>query len=198
MFNWIQLHINLLNLLSMTGKVQMSIVVCYVLPMSLRPMACEANDTFQMEYVETTHLLTPTTFTQPASNPTVLSTGHYPLVDPREEGITYACPPKGPDSFVLTYKIFETQPCRELAPPLRKILNPPLLPPPTFTHSLDPSPLLFTSCHKDYSWFPHGLEMGKHFPVRKFGTDWKSQGILPQILEKWGNCTQNTEKMREF
>ena len=43
-------------------------------------------------------------------------------------------PPKGPDSFVLTYKFFETEPPRELAPPLRgwrpplrEILDPPLV-----------------------------------------------------------------------
>ena len=41
-------------------------------------------------------------------------------------------PPKGPDSFLLTYKIFETEPPQELAPPyevgapLREILDPPL------------------------------------------------------------------------
>ena len=48
-------------------------------------------------------------------------------------GATGACPPKGPDSFVLTYKFFETELPRELAPPyevgtpLREILDPPLL-----------------------------------------------------------------------
>ena len=35
-------------------------------------------------------------------------------------------PPQGPDSFVLTYKIFETLPPRESTPPLREILDPPL------------------------------------------------------------------------
>ena len=32
-------------------------------------------------------------------------------------GAAGARPPKGPDSFVLTYKFFETEPPRELAPP---------------------------------------------------------------------------------
>ena len=27
-------------------------------------------------------------------------------------------------------------------------------------------------------------KMRKLFPVREFGTDWKSQGIFPKILEK--------------
>ena len=39
-------------------------------------------------------------------------------------------PPKGPDSFVLTYKIFETRksmpPSYEVYAPLREILDPPL------------------------------------------------------------------------
>ena len=34
--------------------------------------------------------------------------------------------------------------------------------------------------------------MRKPFPVREFWIDCKSQGILPKILEKWGNFTKNT------
>ena len=30
-------------------------------------------------------------------------------------------------------------------------------------------------------------KMGRHFPVREFCQDWKSQGILPKILEKQEN-----------
>ena len=33
-------------------------------------------------------------------------------------------------------------------------------------------------------------KMRKIFPVREFWTDWKSQGILPKMLEKWGNFSQ--------
>ena len=29
-------------------------------------------------------------------------------------------------------------------------------------------------------------KMGRHSPVREFCQDWKSQGILPKILEKTG------------
>ena len=39
------------------------------------------------------------------------------------------------------------------------------------------------------SWFPPGLENGKAF---------SSQGILPKILEKSGNFTQNTGKSEKF
>ena len=57
-----------------------------------------------------------------------------PVADPG--GVPPArAPPKGPDYFVLTYKFFETEPPRELAPPptrlappLREILDPPLYP----------------------------------------------------------------------
>ena len=47
-------------------------------------------------------------------------------------GVPGARPPMGPDSFVSTYKIFETYPPREPTPPyevhapLREILDPPL------------------------------------------------------------------------
>ena len=34
-------------------------------------------------------------------------------------------PPTGPDSFVLTYKFFETKPPRELAPPPSRLAPPP-------------------------------------------------------------------------
>ena len=50
-------------------------------------------------------------------------------------------------------------------------------------------------------------KMGRHFPVGEFCQDWKSQGILPKILEeqenlnkknvflcKSGNFTQNVGK----
>ena len=39
-----------------------------------------------------------------------------------------------------------------------------------------------------------------NFPreYREFWTDWKSQGILPKILDKRGNFTQNTGKVRNF
>ena len=33
-------------------------------------------------------------------------------------------------------------------------------------------------------------KMGRHFPVREFCQDWKSQGILPKILEKQENLNQ--------
>ena len=36
-----------------------------------------------------------------------------------QEGAVGMRPPMGPDSFVLTYKFFETRPPRELVPPLR-------------------------------------------------------------------------------
>ena len=33
-------------------------------------------------------------------------------------------------------------------------------------------------------------KMGEHFPVREFGTYWKSRGILHKILEESGNFRQ--------
>ena len=33
-------------------------------------------------------------------------------------------------------------------------------------------------------------KMGRHFPVREFCQDWKSQGILPKILEKQENLNK--------
>ena len=44
--------------------------------------------------------------------------------------------------------------------------------------------------------------MGRHFPVREFCQDWKSQGILPKILEKskrlYWKIEKNTGKVREI
>ena len=34
-------------------------------------------------------------------------------------------------------------------------------------------------------------KMGRHFPVREFWPDWKSQGKSHKILENWGNFRQN-------
>ena len=43
-------------------------------------------------------------------------------------------------------------------------------------------------------------KMGRHFPVREFCQDWKSQGILPKILEKQENLKKKKffVKVREF
>ena len=43
------------------------------------------------------------------------------MADP---GGTTGAPPKGPDSFILTYKYFETYLPRELAPPLTRMAPP--------------------------------------------------------------------------
>ena len=42
-----------------------------------------------------------------------------------------------------------------------------------------------------YIWVPTRTgKMGRHFPVREFWTDWKSQGKSHKILEKSGNFRQ--------
>ena len=40
-------------------------------------------------------------------------------------------------------------------------------------------------------------KMGRHFPVREFCQDWKSQGILLKILEKSEKIYWKTEKILE-
>ena len=52
-------------------------------------------------------------------------------------GHTRRIPPKGPNSFLLTYKFFETQPRRESAPPLRGCPPPPMGNPGSATGTLE-------------------------------------------------------------
>ena len=40
-------------------------------------------------------------------------------------------------------------------------------------------------------------KMGRHFPVREFCQDWKSQGILLKILEKLKNNTGKLKRILE-
>ena len=47
------------------------------------------------------------------------------------------------------------------------------------------------ACKNPFSWFPHGLENLEN------GKTFSSQGILNR-LEKWGDLTPNTGKVREF
>ena len=42
-------------------------------------------------------------------------------------------------------------------------------------------------------------KMGEHFPVREFCYDWKSEGMLPKILEKlYWKIKRNTGKVKQI
>ena len=47
---------------------------------------------------------------------------HHSVADPGGAASTH--PPKGPDSFILTYKFFEMEPPQELASPLQGLCPP--------------------------------------------------------------------------
>ena len=49
--------------------------------------------------------------------PYVANYEDFPKFSSISSDYTVPPPPKGPDSFVLTYKFYETLPCGELAPP---------------------------------------------------------------------------------
>ena len=50
--------------------------------------------------------------------------------------------------------------------------------------------------HKNWKTRKNGKTFSSQGKVREFWTDWKSQGILPKVLEKCGNFTKNTGKVK--